>query len=149
MTSAAVMTAPHRPRLALLIVTTRSIESMCATVRSLTSPSESEIAAAISDEATIEEASVATSAAAHVWVPTSPVAGVSAWTTRIAMQACSASWPMLKTNLTGGRRRSNRSTSPHPSRQPKPNASALQKISPNTSGISPSENEWAPRRKWR
>ena len=29
------------------------------------------------------------------------------------------------------------------------NASALQKISPNTSGISPSENECAPRRKWR
>ena len=43
---------------------------------------------------------------------------------------------MLKTNLTGGRRRSSRSTSPQPSRQPKPNASALQKISPNTSGMS-------------
>ena len=36
-----------------------------------------------------------------------------------------------------------------PSRQPTTNASALQKIKPNTIGMSPSENECAPRRKWR
>jgi hypothetical protein len=56
---------------------------------------------------------------------------------------------MLKTNLTGGSRRSNRRTIPQPSRQPRPNDSALQKMSPNTSGMSPSEKECAPRRKWR
>ena len=122
---------------------------MWATVGSRTRPSESEIAAAISEEATIEEAWVAISAETHVRVSTWPVAAVSTCTTRIAMHACSASWPMLKTNLTGGRRRSNSRTSPQPSRQPSTNDSALQKITPKTSGMSPSENECAPRRKWR
>ena len=65
------------------------------------------------------------------------------------MQAWTANWEVLKTNLTGGSRRSNSITSALPSRHPTRNASALQKIKPNTIGMSPSENECAPRRKWR
>ena len=143
------ITAPHSPRLALLSVTTRSIESMWATVRSFTMPSESEIAVAISTTVRNPEACVAISAATQVRSPTWSDTGASAWMTRIAMHACTASWEMLNTNFTGGSRRSNSITSAMPSRQPITNASALQKIRPKTSGMSPSENECAPRRKWR
>ena len=67
--SAEAMTAPHRPRLALLSVTTRSIESMWTTVRSFTRPSESEIAVAIRATVRNPEACVAISAATQVRVP--------------------------------------------------------------------------------
>ena len=123
--------------------------SISITVRSFTSPSESEIAAAISAEPTIEDAWAAIKAEIHVRVSTVPLTGASACTTSRAMHACSASCPRLKTSLTGGRRRSNSSTRPQPSRHPIPNDSALQKMSPNTSGMSPSEKECAPRRKCR
>ena len=133
----------------MLIVTTTSIESMCTIVLRRIIPSESEIAVAISSTVTSPEAWVAISAAAHVRGTTALFAGAIAWMTSTAMQACSANCARLNMNLTAGSLRSSSSTSPLPSRHPRTTPSALQKINPKTSGMSPSENEWAPRRKCR
>ena len=94
-------------------------------------------------------ACVAKKVATHTCGPRVSGPDTSSCTTKIPIQAASANWARLKTNLIGGSRRSSRRVSEVPTRTPASRSIGVAKISPNTSGMSPSEKEWALRRNWR
>ena len=132
-----------------MIVTVRSISSIRPSALAPSRPSEIEIAQAISSTVTKAEIWVASSAYSHTAGPKPSAVAASTWKTITARQVASVNCAMLKTTLIAGRRRSMSSTTIGPTSPAMTRSIGVANSRPKTSGRSPSENEWALRRKCR